>query len=152
MREWSLCQMIFKSNRRLLACCLCCAAVFVFLGYRHMRELAPYLPSPHLTSTTRTYIVDENGGMTLMDPPADRDEWAEDKGLEISELLREQEYIEFAMVAILPGEDGLYTYWATVEANKSRREDIISLIEGNIDTGKFDLENSVICDMYAMPF
>lgn len=87
-----------------------------------------------------------------MEPPADRDEWAEDKGLEISELLREQEYIEFASCLISLGENGLYTYSVVIGADRSRREDIISLIEGNIDAGKFDLENSVICDMYAMPF
>lgn len=87
-----------------------------------------------------------------MEPPADRDEWAEDKGIEISELLREQEYVEFASCLISPGENGLYTYSVVIGADRSRREDIFSLIEGNIDAGKFDLENSVICDMYAMPF
>lgn len=135
-----------KAAPKLLALFLCLAAIFILFEQRHPQEQFVLGGA-----TTSFAMTDDKGEILRTYEPVEEDKWASDKGLAISELLREQPYLKFAMLVILPGEDGLYTYYAMLDGDglEARVDEITALIETQIDPAMFDLERSYLEDLYG---
>lgn len=134
-----------KTASKLLVLFLCLAAIFILFEQRRPQEQFVLGGA-----TTSFAMIDDKGEILRTYEPVEEDKWASDKGLAISELLREQPYLKFAMLVILPGEGGLYTYYAILDGDglEARVDEITTLIESQIDPAMFDLENSYLVDSY----
>lgn len=105
------------------------------------------------TTVTSTLTQLNPDGTTEIIEPIEKENWISEKEMELTELLMEQDYLDVPIVVITQSEadPSRYIYYISLLGDDlvSRYDEIYALVAQCLDLEQFDLENSLIYDMYG---